>query len=352
MEKFNQKLIVNETTTLLESLKIMDTVSHKLLIVFKNQNMAGLLSIGDLQRAIISGVNINSTIKNIYKKEFIYADENETKDSIKQKMLKYRLEFIPILNQEKQIISIIYWDEIIEFKKKPLQKLSLPIVIMAGGFGTRLKPITNVLPKALVPYGKSTIIETIIQYFNEYGPKIFYISTNYKSELIEFYFNELNSKNFKIEIFKEKNPLGTAGSLKLLENKINQTFIVSNCDIVIKQDLNDVLDFHNSQKNEITIIASLKTYNIPYGTLKSGKNGQLIEIEEKPKLNFMINCGVYVLEPTIFSHIPQNEFFHITDLISKIKENNGRIGIFPISEQSWEDIGEWDSYMKILNQHE
>jgi dTDP-glucose pyrophosphorylase len=349
MENF-EKLIIDETITLLESLKIMDSISHKLLIVLNNNQISGLLSIGDVQRAIISGANINSKIIGFYKKEYIYADENETEESIRKKMLKSRLEFIPILSKSKQIKSIIFWDEIIEFKKKPIKKLTLPVVIMAGGLGSRLRPITNVLPKALLPFGNSTILESIIDYFNEYGLENFYISTNYKSKFIEFYFNDLDKKNYNIEIFKENFPLGTAGSLKLLENKIKNTFIVSNCDILIKQDLNDVYDFHISQKNDITIIASLKTYTIPYGTLKSGKNGQLINIEEKPKSTYLLNCGVYFLEPKIFNLIPNNTFFHITDLITKIKNQNGRIGIFPISEQSWQDIGEWDSYMKVLNQ--
>jgi len=143
--------------------------------------------------------------------------------------------------------------------------------------------------------------------------------------------------------------MGTAGSMSLLKGKIDTTFFVSNCDILIEQDYSEILKYHREQNNEITLVAALKHYDIPYGTLKTGKDGQLKALEEKPALNFKINSGMYVLEPSLLDEIPKDEFFHITHLIEKIMKRKGKVGVFPVSEKSWKDMGEWSEYSKLLN---
>jgi NDP-sugar pyrophosphorylase family protein len=140
--------------------------------------------------------------------------------------------------------------------------------------------------------------------------------------------------------------MGTIGSLSLLKGKINKSFFVSNCDILIDQDYTEILNFHSEQKNEITIIAALKHFPIAYGTIETGENGQLINLTEKPELTFKINSGMYLLEPDLINEIPENEFFHITDLISKLLRDKRKVGVFPVSENSWTDIGDWDMYLK------
>jgi NDP-sugar pyrophosphorylase family protein len=228
--------------------------------------------------------------------------------------------------------------------------INLPVVIMAGGLGTRLKPLTNILPKPLLPYGNSTILESIIQRFAKYGCRDFFLSVNYKADLIQYYFDSLEVKNYNLTLFGEPIPLGTAGSLSLLKDTLTSTFIVSNCDSIIDEDYSEIIKCHKSQNNELTIVASLKQFTIPYGTLESGDNGELISLQEKPELTFLINSGLYVLEPHLLDEIPENTFFHMTHLIEKVKTGGGKVGVFPISEKSWTDIGGWHLYSKFLMQ--
>jgi NDP-sugar pyrophosphorylase family protein len=219
---------------------------------------------------------------------------------------------------------------------------------MAGGKGTRLKPLTNVIPKPLIPIGDKTIVEKIMDRFMSVGCRDFYFSVNYKAETIRHYFDTIEHKDYEITYFKEDKPLGTAGSLYLIRDKIETTFFVSNCDIIIDEDYSEILKYHRENKNELTIVAALKHYSIPYGTIKTGDNGLLIELIEKPELTFQINSGMYIMEPHLLSEIPENVFFHITHLIENIKKRNGKIGVFPVSEGSWKDIGERDMYLSFL----
>ena len=140
--------------------------------------------------------------------------------------------------------------------------------------------------------------------------------------------------------------MGTAGSLTLLKEIIHETFFVSNCDIIIEQDYSEILDYHREQKNLITIVAALKHYHIPYGTVETSENGRLVSLVEKPEITYKINSGMYILEPEVLNEIPENTFFHITHLIEKLLAKNEKVGVFPVSEKSWKDIGEWKEYLE------
>lgn len=341
-----EELKIEYSATLLEALKKMDSVGRKLLLVFNERKFTGLVTIGDIQRALIKNAEFQIPIFKILRQDIILANIHDSQDEIKKKMLSIRAEFMPILDDNGEIDNIIFWEDIFKEKEiRPKKQFKLPVIVMAGGFGTRLKPITNVLPKPLIPLGDKTMLEHIFQRFAKYGCNDFHLSVNYKSDLIEFYLNNLKLP-YNICYFEEDKPMGTAGSLSLLKGKINQTFFVSNCDILIEQDYSEILDYHYQNKNDITIVAALKHYSIPYGTIETGENGKLLNLQEKPELTFKINSGMYILEPNMLDEIPNNTFFHITQLIEKVKERGGSIGVFPVSGKSWKDIGEWDEYLK------
>ena len=171
---------------------------------------------------------------------------------------------------------------------------------------------------------------------------------NYKADILKYHLDSQNILSNKISYFNENKPLGTAGSLYLLKDEIKTTFFVSNCDIIIDEDYNEILKYHRKNNNELTIVSALKHLSIPYGTIKTKKNGILTSIEEKPELTFQINTGFYILEPHLLQEIPENTFFHITKLIENINNRKGKVGVFPISEKSWIDIGEWSEYLKII----
>lgn len=342
-------LILQKDSTLIQALKRMDELDKKLLLVFDSEQFIGLISIGDIQRAIIKNQPLNSRISEVMRKNIRVCYEGDSKSKIRELMMEFRTECMPILNENNELVDIIFWEN--EFSEKVNMNgsnLDVPIVIMAGGLGTRLKPLTNVIPKPLIPIGDKTMLEEIFERFARHGCNDFYISVNYKSDLIEFYLKNQNLK-YNILLFKEEKPMGTAGSLSLLKDKLKQTFFVNNCDILINEDYSQILEYHRENRNEITLVAALKTFDIAYGTIESGDNGMLINLEEKPSINFMINSGMYVLEPHLLNEIPCDEFFHITNLIDKVKRRSGKIGVYPVSNSSWKDIGTWNDYLSLIN---
>jgi len=333
-------IIIKSDKNLLDALKQMDALEKKLLIVVDKNEYRGLLSAGDIQRAIIKNKSLDTIILKVLRKNIRIARPGDSFEKVKKMMVNYRMEFCPVVDENNKIVRIYFWEDLFkDVKAQPLNKFDLPVVVMAGGFGTRLRPLTMVLPKPLIPIGNKTIVEEIFDRFVKHGCGQFYISVNYKAELIEYY---LRNENLPHELIfvKEEMPMGTAGSLSLLKGRINKTFFVNNCDILIDQDYSEILSFHYKNKNEITIVAALKHYSIPYGTIETGNNGQLIGLTEKPELTLKINSGMYILEPHLLREIPENEFFHITQLIDLIKCRKGKVGVFPVSEGSWKDIGE------------
>lgn len=353
MNKKIYNLTINLDNNILSALKQMDSFHVKLLIVINNGKFYSLLSIGDIQRAIIANVSLLSPIRDILRDNVKVASINDTKEDIVHRMKQNRNDFMPIINDNNDIIDVIFWEDISENNNKIINnKLNLPVVIMAGGKGERLKPLTNVLPKPLIPIGNQTMLEDIIDSFIEYGANNFYISVNYKSETIKRYMSSINKPNCYITFFQEEKPLGTAGSLHLLKDYIQTTFFVSNCDIIIDAAYDEIIDYHYKNKNEITIISAIKTYPIPYGTLETGSEGLLKVLHEKPDVTFKINTGMYVLEPHLLNEIPENSFYHITFLIEKLCKENRRVGVFPISENSWTDIGNWNEYMRYINNYQ
>jgi dTDP-glucose pyrophosphorylase len=338
---------ISPSATLLEALKKMDTVGKKLLIIQNENKFIGLISIGDIQRSIIKNVSLDEKVINIIRKNIKIGKENDEIQKIKQMMFDFRMEFLPIVNNNNDIIKIYFWEDVFESNKpKSNSKFNTPVVIMAGGYGKRLKPLTNVLPKPLMPINEKTMLEEIFDRFYAYGCDYFFISLNYKADLIKYYIQTLNLP-YKFEFIKENEPLGTAGSLSLLKNKINTTFFVTNCDILIDDDYSEILNYHKENKNDITLVAALRHVYLPYGAIETNETGNLLSLTEKPELTFKVNSGMYILEPNLLDNIPDNKFFHITDLIEKVK-NNGKVGVFPISERSWVDYGDKEILLKHL----
>lgn len=341
------KYIIDSSASILAALKQMDDIGTKLLIVVTLDRYLSIVSIGDLQRAILKNQPLETSLIDITIDEKLVCYETDSYEIVKEKMAGIRTEFMPVLSENGQLMEVYFWDELFEdhsrYNKEPL---SIPVVIMAGGKGSRLKPISNIIPKPLIPIGDKTIIENIMDRFLEAGCTEFFLSVNYKKEMIEHFFNAIGDYN--IDYFVEDKPLGTAGSLHLLDGKITTPFFVSNCDILIEQDYHDLYDYHKRNKNEITLVVALKHYSIPYGTVVSGEDGLLQEMSEKPELTFKINAGLYLLEPHLLQDIPIGTFFHITELIDKVKSRGGRVGVFPVSEKSWVDIGEWPEYIKTV----
>lgn len=342
-----KNISVDRNAAIIKALKQMDQQKVKLLMVMDGERYFSLLSIGDIQRAIIAGTSLEEPVYKILRSEVKIASVLDNKESIIAHMRERRNDFMPVIDADGNVAEVIFWSDLFEDTTTNVKhQFHLPVVIMAGGEGTRLRPLTNVLPKPLIPIGDQTMMEDIMDRFVECGSNEFFISVNYKADFIRRYFENLEKPQYRVSFFQEDKPLGTAGSLHLLKDKINSTFFVSNCDIIIDEDYSEILDYHKKNNNEITVVAAIKNLSIPYGTLETGAEGLLTGIKEKPSYTYKINTGMYILEPHLINEIPQNEFYHITYLIEKLVKENRRVGVFPINEGSWRDVGNWEEYLK------
>jgi dTDP-glucose pyrophosphorylase len=340
---------IQSTMTVIQALKRMDEVKVKMLFVFEEEHFQSILTIGDIQRAIISGVNMNVEVSAILQKKKKFVSPDEPLDQVKKKMLALRAECMPVVDEKGELVDVYLWSEIFTSSEVDhRKKIDLPVVIMAGGKGTRLKPITNVLPKPLVPIGDKTILEVIMDQFEGIGCHKFYMSINYKADIMKFYLGQLEHK-YDIEFFMEDKPLGTIGSVSMLKGKISTPFFVSNCDSINEQDYRDVWDYHVKNRNDMTIVTMVKSFKIPYGVIETGADGLMTAIKEKPEHTYQVNTGVYILNPELINEIPEGEFFHITHLMEKVQKRGGRVGCFPVSENSWHDMGEWPEYLKMID---
>ena len=322
-----------------------------LVVVNQNNKLLGTLTDGDLRNALLKSFNLNNKILSIYNKKPDFLIEGEYSNQDIDKLIYNKgLTFIPIVNKQSlKLIDVLTIKKIKNLNKKNKPSIASQIlcVIMAGGRGTRLKPFTNILPKPLLPIQKQTVIEKIINSFNSYGLKKFIISVNYKSEILKAFFKELKPK-YSVDFLHEKKPLGTIGSLSKLKNISAKNIFVSNCDVIIDVNLQQMLKFHKNNNFDITILTSNTSYQVPYGVCKVSKNDHLLKIDEKPKLEFLANIGVYLMKKKVLSLIPKNKKFDFTQLIKLAKKKNKRIGVFSSHQNSWLDVGQWNEFNKTI----
>ena len=345
-------ICIDCNATILAALKQMDASKHKLLMVTKDNCFLNMLSIGDVQRAIIRGIEMSRPISEILRNKTRVASVHDNREDVEKYVKEHKTEFMPVIDDDNHVVDVIFWDELFHTTVgRRTEDFNLPVIIMAGGQGTRLRPLTNVLPKPLIPIGEQTMMEDIMDRFVDCGCHDFYVSVNYKADIIKRYMDNLGKPQYHITYFQEDKPLGTAGSLHLLKDKIKDTFFVSNCDIIIDEDYGEILKYHRENHNEITVVAAIKNMSIPYGTLETKEEGLLSGIKEKPEYTFKINTGMYILEPHLIKEIPEDEFYHITFLIEKLVKDGRRVGVYPINEGSWIDVGNWEEYLKYVRNY-
>ena len=349
MIKQFSSILIDKSSTVKDALKQLDKTAEKILFVVDEGNkLIGSLTDGDIRRWILQDESLNAEVEKVCYKGTYFVAINYDLEKVKEEILKRKIVYVPVVNKQKEIVEFLVWDKLFDGKliRKTKDKIDVEVVIMAGGKGTRLDPFTRILPKPLIPIGEKSILEIIIEKFTEYDLNEFHLSVNHKAKIIKSYFEEIKP-DYTLKYLHEEKPLGTVGALKQLEGKINKEILLTNCDIIIEADYADLLKHHKQHKNDITLVASVKHYNIPYGICEIENGGTLVKIKEKPEYDFLVNTGMYVLNPEVLKHIPENEFFHITHLIEKIK-NTHKIGIYPISENSWVDTGEWIGYKKAV----
>jgi len=309
-------------------MKMMDDNGQRFLFVMGNDNFLGLITEGDLRRQILSGMTLDNLI--VYKADPVTVAPGEEK---KAKKLLGEYEVIPVIEKGK----------LVDYYTQDSFNLQCPVVIMAGGKGSRLKPFTDVLPKPLIPVGGKTIIEHITERFEQAGTQRIIITTNYKAGVIRAF---LHDRDY--EFVEEPEPLGTAGGLKLID--VHDDFIVTNCDIMVDCDYAQLVDHHRMNGYAITVVGATVTNIIPYGSCIL-EDGILRCIEEKPQLDYIANTGLYVVSPEVLELIPDGPY-DFTEFITTVQKAGWVVGVFPVSAQKWRDIGQWREYKQVLDQIE
>ncbi len=334
-----EKIKINNNATIKQALKIIsDGAIQIAIVVDKKGKLLGTLTDGDIRRGFLKGLNINSSIKSIIFKKPVIAKKNDTKEKLLKIALSKKIYQIPVVDNNLKVIGIRVLNELIKAKNK-LNK----VVIMAGGRGVRLRPLTKNTPKPMLKVGKKPILQIILEKFKESGYKNFVICVNYKSKIIIDYFGDGSKFGVKIEYIQEKKRMGTAGALSLLKKKPKEPFFVVNGDLLTNLDFEKMLNFHYEHKSKATMCISEYNIESPYGEVKLDKENITL-IDEKPIHKFFVNAGIYILDPKSLKLIPK-KFYDMPSLFKKIIENKFKTISFPLGEY-WIDIGSFSDYKK------
>ena len=329
------QLLISEEISVLDAMNQLEKTGRQILIVAPELHLKGVVTDADIRRHIIHGGSLDDKISKVvnYSPKYLsIAQKNEATEY----MVKKSISALPLLDNEGRIVEIAFYDE---NTVKVDKSLDLPVVIMAGGLGTRLYPYTKILPKPLIPVGEKPIIEHIIDRFHSFGCSQFDLVVNHKKHMIKAYFNEL-CKEYNVDFVEEEVFLGTGGGLSLLKGKIDTPFFLTNCDVLIDADYNDIYKFHKQQGNIITVVCAFKHVTIPYGVFTLNEDGEIKDITEKPTMNFLTNTGMYIVDKRVIDELEDNKKCGFPDIIEKYRSLGEKVGVYPVSENSWMDMGQ------------
>jgi dTDP-glucose pyrophosphorylase len=339
-----KEIIASPDEKLEDVLPRMDRAAMQVLMVAdENLCLLGIITDGDIRRLLLRKADLKVTLSEFMCTTPTTVPEGTSLDVVRKLMVQKSLRHIPVLDSTGRIANLLLWQDVFA---KQTQKREEKVVIMAGGKGSRLDPFTKILPKPMIPLGDKPILEVIIDRFNQQGFYNFLLSVGYKAEIIRYYFAEYDNRPYEIKFVQEEKPLGTAGALGLLKKELDKTFIVSNSDIIVESDCNHLLEYHSEKQHALTIVGALRKFTIPYGVLNIEDN-VLVNVDEKPNFHFLVNTGLYVLEPGILSLVPEDKYLDMTDLIVLAKENNLRVGVYP-HHGHWFDVGQWEEYRDTI----
>lgn len=336
-----KKYCANIDISVADAMRIIDKSAKGILFVSDaDDKLIGCVTDGDIRRWLLKTADFSASITDVMCNTPRCLLKSEANDA-RRFMLDHSITAVPIVDGDHRILEIVYLNDATENSKKHTSVLhNTPVVIMAGGKGTRLYPYTKILPKPLIPIGDVPILERIINRFTESGAKEFFVTVNYKRNMIKSYFEEIE-RTYEINYVDEDIPLGTGGSIRLIKKPINVPFIVTNCDTLIDIDYLDLLNYHRDSGNAISVVAALKNTVIPYGVFEVGQSGEIESIKEKPVISSLINTGMYIVNPELIDLIPENVMFHMPDLLDLVRQKGGKIGLFPIGEDAFLDMGEF-----------
>lgn len=336
---------LKESDTIVRGIEVLNESSSQIILILdEDGRLAGTVTDGDIRRAICKNGSVQGCLGSVCNRH-PKTIKGFSSDKARKIMKENSISRVPVIDAD-GFPKGLYCVEDVLAGLVPT-KLDTKVVIMAGGKGTRLWPITKIIPKPLLPLGDKPIIEVIIDSFRDQGFSDFLLSLNYKKEYIRTYFAEKNSLPYDLTFVEEEQFLGTAGSLGLMKAHLKDPFFVTNCDILVEMDYRSVLRFHLEKKFALTVVGALQKIKVPYGVI-SLQDGVFRDIDEKPESHFVVNTGVYVVDPGVLGLIHENESIDMPDLIKRTSRDQGPIGVYPVHGK-WTDIGNWGEYRKLVD---
>jgi dTDP-glucose pyrophosphorylase len=333
---------ISENTSIIEAMNIINKNSRGIVFICDENMVLASLTDGDIRQHILSGKSLSAPVSEAANYHCHTLPAISSRHDASKLCDSLSINAVPGVDKKGKLISIFFKDE---NKNIFLKKLNIPVVIMAGGKGTRLYPYTKVLPKSLIPIGNLTITEHIMNKFIEFGCDKFTMIVNHKKEMIKAYFYE---NKLSVNFIEENNFLGTGGGLSLLRSAMADTFFFTNCDILVLEDYNAIYERHKTSGNVLTMVCATKSFSFPYGTVSIDEDGNIKTLLEKPSYSFLTNTGFYIIEPEFLGHVPKDTFIHITDIIQSCIDKGEKIGIYPVGETQWLDMGNHDDMEKMV----
>lgn len=342
-----QPFILRDTSNIREAMQKIDLNAKKFIaIINEHQQLVGTVTDGDIRRGILKDIPLSEIVSKIMNKKptFSYSDSDE---NYKLLLEKKSLNELPILNNKKEIINIIFKED---FSDLVVSTNKNKVVLMVGGLGSRLRPLTNHFPKPMLKVGDKPILQIIIEGFKNNGFINFVLCVNYKKEIIQSYFQDGKAFGVHIEYIEENKRLGTAGALSLMKEKLDEPFFVMNGDLLTQVDFSKLLEFHSETNSIGTMCVREYEYQIPFGVIDTSEH-KLISIHEKPVKKEYVNAGIYMLDPQALMHIPYDTFYDMPELFNQLIQQNLNTSVFPIHEY-WMDIGQLADYEQANKDYE
>ncbi|MEO1953349.1 MAG: nucleotidyltransferase family protein [Campylobacterales bacterium] len=337
-----KNILLQPNSTIKEALYIIDTGAKQIaLVVDKDEKLIGTLTDGDIRRGLLNNLSLDDSIETIISKNPTVCTMEDTKEDILEIAISKKLYQIPLVDNNGKLIDIKVIDDLLKPKNKPNK-----VILMVGGLGTRLRPLTDDIPKPMLKVGNKPILETIILNFKKYGFINIILCVNYKSDIIKKYFKNGKDLGVNIEYIYEDKRMGTAGALSLLtdEQRPIEPFFVMNGDLLTNINFEHFLSFHQEQKAKATMAVREYDFQIPYGVVNI-KDGKIKALQEKPIQKFFVNAGIYMLDSSTIQLIPKDKFYDMPTLFEKLISIDETTISFPLREY-WLDIGQIEDYKK------
>lgn len=339
-----EEALLSSDAHILDAVRIIDKVGMQICLVVDDQrNLLGTITDGDIRRCILGKIDMSNAVTIIMNKSPHTVDQGTSKKQILEVMKRFHLHQIPTLDETGKVVGLETVDQLLSIN---MQKPNW-VVLMAGGLGTRMRPLTDDLPKPLIPVGNKPVLETILENFIDQQFQKFYFSVNYKSEMIMKYFGDGSQWGVEIRYLEENQKLGTAGALSLLNEELNDPLLVMNGDLLTRVNFDNMLQYHREQKSMATMAIRDYDFQVPFGVVNV-EGSQITSIDEKPTHKFFVNAGIYVLEPETLNLVSPDTFKDMPDLFQELISSKQTTSVFPIHEY-WMDIGRFDDLDRAID---